>query len=714
MKVFTLQGILWLTVLFGIFYLPLSAQVNTQRVLSIGKNALYFEDYVLSIQYFNQVIKSKPYLAEPYLYRALAKFNLEDYTGAESDLTLCLERNPFLVYAYQCRGAARQNLNNYSGAIEDYSKGLEFRPTDKVMLLNKAIAYAQKKEYDSSLSTLDTLLDHQPNYTEAYLARGTVYSEKGDTLLAFEDYNSALELDRYYAPIYARRGLLYFQSEDYQEALADFDQAIYLETNQVGYHINRGLVRFYLNDLRGAMTDYDRVVDLEPDHSIARFNRGLLRSQVGDVYGALQDFDKVIELEPDNYLAIYNRALLNDEVRNYQNVINDLNIIIGEYPNFVPGYYFRADVKRKLNDLKGADKDYWFAYDLEKELLKQKEKGKIVTGKEVLDADESSEEKDKTREQSDKNIHKFNRLVVYDKEEETKSKYENEIRGRIQDKQVTIDLEPQFIVTYYENITEIDNSILRANQTISDYNNQRVLLHQLKIVTHESPLTDDQADDHFRSIDHYSSVIDRAPHNADAYFGRALDLMVLQDLSEAINDFGQAIALKPEFVLAYFNRAATSYKLMQIEDYEKESSDLASLSLNMQTLSLKRATSVGHTHPDPSPLIEDDTQLINQKKSDNLNLILSDYEMVLKLDPDFVYAYFNRANIRCMQNDYRMALVDYTEAIERNPDFVEAYFNRGLIRLHLGETDKGIEDLSKAGELGLIKAYSIIKKMTVE
>ena len=55
-----------------------SAQINTDRVMNIGRNALYFEDYILSIQYFNQVIKVKPYLADPYFYRAVAKLSLED------------------------------------------------------------------------------------------------------------------------------------------------------------------------------------------------------------------------------------------------------------------------------------------------------------------------------------------------------------------------------------------------------------------------------------------------------------------------------------------------------------------------------------------------------------------------------------------------------------------------------------------------------------
>ena len=61
------------------------AQINTDRVMAIGRNALYFEDYVLSIQYFNQVIDAKPYLSEPYLFRGLAKINLDDFPGAEKD-----------------------------------------------------------------------------------------------------------------------------------------------------------------------------------------------------------------------------------------------------------------------------------------------------------------------------------------------------------------------------------------------------------------------------------------------------------------------------------------------------------------------------------------------------------------------------------------------------------------------------------------------------
>lgn len=72
--------------IFQLCSLAMFAQINTDRVLTIGRNALYFEDYVLSIQYFNQVIKSKPWLADVFLPCCWQKFNLDDYKGAERRL----------------------------------------------------------------------------------------------------------------------------------------------------------------------------------------------------------------------------------------------------------------------------------------------------------------------------------------------------------------------------------------------------------------------------------------------------------------------------------------------------------------------------------------------------------------------------------------------------------------------------------------------------
>ena len=715
------KKILCLLLLISGAFIPIQAQINTDKVLAIGRNALYFEDYVLSIQYFNQVIRSKPYLAEPYLYRAMAKLNLDDYQGGEDDLNQCIKINPFLYYSYLYRGIARQYQNNFTGAIEDYNKGLQLRPEDKQILINKGIAYVQDKDYDSAIIALDTLIMYQPKFAQAYNILGSVYAEKGDTVNALNNYNQSLVLDKYFAPAYAQRGILYYQQGKYKNALSDYNEAIRLEPKQLGYYINRGLVKYNLNDLRGAMADYDAVLILDAQNTIGRFNRGLLLEQVGNTRQAIEDFNVVIGNEPNNFMAIYNRAILNNELRNYKDATADLDQVLAEYPYFVPGYYFRSEVKRAMNDAKEADKDYWYAYDLEQKLKQEKAKGKIITGKGIFNPSDSIKSEMDTdgknaRERSDKNIEKFNRLVMYDKEEEVKSSYKNEIRGRVQDRQVKVDLAPEFVVSYYEKPEDIDKAITRFDKTISDYNARMILKMQLKVVNKEAALSDQQAQFHFHSIDDYSLAIDRNSSNADAYFGRALDFMVLQDLTEAANNFTQAIDLRPDFVLAYFDRAVVRSKLLQIANSEGNASRSEIQNLNMNTQSKANNSLQPATNPYTQPKIDLNNSTAKKENQQLLDYdqIIQDYDKVIQLNPDFVYAYYNRAGIRCYQKDFRAALTDYNEAISRNPEFAEAYYNRGLTRLSLGDIANGITDLSKAGELGIVEAYSIIKKMTAD
>ena len=142
-------------IVLSIFSLSGYAQWNTDRILTIGRNALYFEDYVLSIQYFNQVIKIKPYLAEPYMYRAMAKIQLGDDKGAELDANEAIERNPFMPQAYYIRGFARRRLGLYADAANARTKmenGFDLTNYDE-----RTLAFA--KDYANQLLAIDVNLD---------------------------------------------------------------------------------------------------------------------------------------------------------------------------------------------------------------------------------------------------------------------------------------------------------------------------------------------------------------------------------------------------------------------------------------------------------------------------------------------------------------------------------------------------------------------------
>ena len=675
------RALTFLILLFAIA-VQTQAQVNTDRVMAIGRNALYFEDYVLSIQYFNQVIKAKPWMAEPYFYRAVAKLNLDDFRGAEEDCTLSLERNPFLAQAYYARGIARQSLEKYAEAIEDYTKGLEFKPGDRAMMSNKAIAYVQKKDFTDAEQVFEELIRAHPKQSLGYLTRAAMYLEKGDTAKALSDYDRAIELDPFYAPCYGNRALTLYQSGRYAEALKDLNEAIRLNTREVGYYINRGLVRYELHDLRGAMADYDQVIEMDADNRIARFNRGLLRAQVGDDNRAIEDFDVVLRAEPDNDIARFNRATLLFKTGDYRATIRDLDAVLRRYPDFVQGYYYRADVKRRLNDLKGADRDYIAAMKIEEDRRRGRRSN---TSTASVDSTKSGAS-DRTREESDRNIEKFNRLVVYDRKEEQKSKYQSDVRERV----------------FYDRLVE-------------RFNDRRVLAWRLLLTNREAALTEDQIAAHFASIDDYARRIERAPANADLHFGRALDYLLVQDFAEAIRDLDRTIELAPDsFPLAYFARAIVRYK--QLESARSQQPD-ATPAASASPFRFGAATRPSAVATRPSAVASPDTRepsSADEARRHEHELILRDYDRVIRLAPNFAFAYFNRGNLRCTGRDFRAAIADYDEAIRRDPELAEAYFNRGLAELSMGNATRGIVDLSKAGELGLPGAYSIIRRMTEE
>ena len=667
-----------LTVLL-LFPTLVCAQINTDRVMTIARNALYFEDYVLSIQYFNQVINAKPYLYEPYFFRALAKLNLEDFQGAETDCDAAIQRNPFVVGAYQIRGLARIRQSKFDGAIEDYKKALHYDPENITLWHNLTLSHIQKKDYDAAKEDLESLLKVSPRYTRAYLMRGEVSLQQKDTIAALNDFNKALELDKYDPDAWSARAIVKLQQAKYAEAEADLNRAIPLSAKNAGNYINRALARFHQNNLRGAMSDYDLALDIDPNNFLGHYNRGLLRAQVGDDNRAIEDFDFVLQIEPDNMMATFNRGLLRAQTGNYRGAISDYSKVIDEYPNFMAGYYHRAEARKKIGDRKGAEQD-------EFKLMKMqidKRNGVTADNKDVADNNaQDGEDKSKTRKKSDKNMDNYRKIVIADDSEQDE-KYKSDYRGRVQDRNVSIKMEPMYALTYYEKLSEVKR-IVHFHKYIEELNHSKLFPKPLRITNMEAPLTEEQVKVHFALIDTHTSAIVEDDKNASKRFARAIDFYLVQDFSSAVSDLTQTILLDGDFFPAYFMRALIRCKQLEYQKAEQA--------------------------------VETDVVPGDNKRKEitavDYEVVRKDLDKVINLAPDFVYAYYNRANVSAMLKDYRAAIVDYDKAIELNPDFADAYFNRGLTHIFLGNNKLGISDLSKAGELGIVSAYNVIKRFT--
>ena len=155
-------------ILFSFLSLSINAQFNTDRLMITGRSALYYEDYVLSIQYFNQVLNAKPYLYEPWYLRGVAKFYLDDYVGAETDVTHAIGLNPYMSNMYELRGLCRIRQNNYDDAITDYTKLISLDPQNKGAWFNRALCNVESKQYELAQQQLDTMIVKWKKYANAY------------------------------------------------------------------------------------------------------------------------------------------------------------------------------------------------------------------------------------------------------------------------------------------------------------------------------------------------------------------------------------------------------------------------------------------------------------------------------------------------------------------------------------------------------------------
>ena len=672
--------------------LPSLAQINTERVMSIGRNALYFEDYILSIQYFNQVIKVKPYLAEPYFYRAIAKLELDDYKGAEEDCTLAIERNPFIIDAYQVRGIARQTLGKMEEAVADYNVGLGYLPEHKAFLINKAVCEGALERYDSAEVTYATLLRFHPRYEYGYLGRAQLRLSEGDTLRAIEDIDHGLELNKNIASAYVIRSEINMKfHKDMQAALADMDEAIKLEPQYAGYFINRAYMKYHLDDYFGAMADYDYAVNLEPTNVVAHFNRGLLLTEVSEDNKAIEDFSYVLRSEPDNFIARYNRAMLYQKTGQYKLAIADYDAVLERYPDFEHGLYQRSECKRLMGDMSGGERDY------NRSLQLRKKKQQWAEYNEETEVEKANEEV----ESESAVMNKFHTLLTVETDNDIKPEYESKTRGRIQDNNVRVDPEPMFFLTYYEASGELREGSYYMRE-VTDLNSLRLLGFNLTLSNVDTKLYEDQIQRHFNSIEYYNGLLATSSARSIDYFARAMDFVMVKNPVEAIADFTRSIESSPNFALAYFGRAYARVLKMQIEQNQPQAGSVWDHSASAPTSG----------NSNEQVLDANNSMLAARAAQAAIAEIIADFDKVIELSPGNIYAYFNKGNIYLSTQDYTAAISCYSSAIENKPDFGEAYYNRGLVYLRLGNRDKGIADLSKAGELGILPSYNVLKRMT--
>lgn len=648
-----------------------NAQINAEQVITIGKNVLSMDDYMLAIQYFNQAIKAKPYLADPYFLRGLAKMNLEDYKGAEIDCTEAIKRNKFKTDAYKLRGFARQNLGLDSLAVIDYDEGLKYNPTDKYFLFYKGVALTSLKKDSAALEVMNQLLRLYPRFEEGYSARSVLNLQRSDTIGALEDVEKAISLNRSMVNPYLIRADIESNRGNWTSALADMDEAVRLHPEEPGFYINRAYLRYNTDNYLGAMADYNYALQLDQNNMAALFNRALLRFEVKDLINAKKDFSQVLTLNPENFHALYNRGLVELESHEYREALEDFKSIARKYPNFYPVYYAIAEAERNLGNLKAVGANINHAESLVRKYVANPEDNPLDRPTIAAGTARKSSTSSHEEETEDENevMNRFNQLVTMQEMPQTQLSYNERIKGRVQDRNVTAEPEPLYSISFSPSPKTLSNTSNYFRE-LDAFNRGRYITKSLYLSPVTVSMSDEDYEDLFKMADDYTSVIAASAGKvrpADL-FARGIAYSMLKNFKAAIDDFNSVISANPDFLMAYIARGTARYL---------------------------------------DALTQEDQRIAMQEMA----MAAADFDTATKLNPRLSQAWYDMGCILYYQRDYAQAASCFTKAIEMDQDFGAAFYNRGLCSLSVGKKSEAFADLSRAGELGVLPSYNILKRM---
>lgn len=647
----------FLILLFLGLSLTLTAQWNTYNMLQMGKSAIYFDDYISAIENFNNIIRIKPYLSEPYFFRGLAKMNLDDYEGAIKDYSQAIELNPNYFHAFMYRGIAYHHMRKFEEAMKDYNTAISIDPGNAYVYANRGMTKAAagdfkgaEKDYSKSL-----LIDNK--LMAAYLNRAIMREKMDNQEGAMADCNAAVKLNMFSDDAYGLRGYLWYKQKNYYNAIEDYNRALKANPKNERILMSRAMVWYEMKKFQEALDDYSRIIEIDSNYIFAFYNRAMLLTEIGDYNQAIADLDKAVDMNPDNILIYFNRGLLKLQIKDLPGAYEDFSESIRLYPDFVKAYMMRAVVNNEMQNYASADNDSYRARTIMERYRKMKEGDQNA----LVDTTEN-----------------FQRLIDFNARTD---KMREVINGRIQDKNVIVSLQDIFCVQYQSVDSLRTGKFQNYNRHITSFNQKHDYNPALALTNRRFNYPQKFVDE---SIEALSGLME-GKDEEDFYLLRGIFYMARYEYPKALEDFSHLLRKNPENLLALFNLANAR---MLMYEYIGSVDD-------------KVSRYIGDEKKDGKTIVD-------------YSLVIDGYNKCLELDPDFVYALFNLANVYVKNEKIEQAIDAYTKVIALDKDMAEAYFNRGLLYVYTGRKAEANADLSKAGEKGIVEAYNIIKRYCKE
>lgn len=637
-------------VVFAVSTLTASAQLNKAYFYYQGQRLITQDKYTEAIHYLNTLIEVDSTLAEGWFLRGVAKYYLNDLQGSKNDFSKSISKNPLFTVAYHYRAIVNNRLMKYNDAFKDLEFALELRPEDQELLFTRGGTYIQTRQYTKAIQDYTRVIRSAPNNIDSWINRGIAKLSSNDTLGALNDFSQAIKLNPFYSESYSKRSRLYLEKKEFDIALSDISQAIYLDSTSTMNYFIRGLIHNSLNNYKAAIEDFNKVLSIDPKNSLSLYNRALIKTQTGALNAALEDYDILTKLNPNNVLVFYNRASVYYELGKFQNAINDYSTAIALFPDFANAYFNRSAAKSRIGNNASAQEDYKIANEKVKKYKASSQDAYLAM------ADTSK---------------KFNNLLEFDTDF---SNGFSEINLKND-----INLPTGFLP--FIKLELVDEN---TKTSFKDFKNP--FIEELnKTVEKGLQYTYAQPSIQVQQYSIDSNSISKSIN----HFIKGIQFSAINKYNQAVQEYEKAIKYEPNNQIIALNLIAEKIEMARFVDQFNGDANAVSFKMG----------NIGNENNDKGrPTNYTYNEAIDKLKDIEIDL------------PNLAVIPYNIGNTYILTEELEQAVNEYNEAIRIDPRFSEAWFNRGLVRLIKGEKQNGCADISKAGELGLNQAYSLIQK----
>ncbi|WP_346861316.1 tetratricopeptide repeat protein [uncultured Draconibacterium sp.] len=263
----------------------------------------------------------------------------------------------------------------------------------------------------------------------------------------------------------------------------------------------------------------------------------------------------------------------------------------------------------------------------------------------------SNDKEEEEAEEEARNRRRKMNLIVEDSRDLPSEQEEEEVDdGRIQNKNIVIDLQPLFLIAAFEK-NGVDYDRFQYYNIVIDDLNAKNNYDPLLSISNKPVTTYQSVFENFILFFNEKIGIQENAHN---YLNRGIFYSLTGDYNRALQDLNKSIELDDKASIAYFTRANSLYKMQ--EQIELLAGAQKNVSITMRD---KNSTA--------DPETEKVTSLDYAK-------ILEDYELTLFLNPEFFFGYYNRAYIKLRLGEYKSAVEDLNRAIELEPEICRSLF----------------------------------------